>query len=62
MSSPERRRQKQLELEEEQRRLEIERQRKDSLTMYQRIEECAVADDLKDILHRLANGEREIGY
>ena len=36
-----------------------EQHRKEGLSMYERIEEADLSDDLKDILHRLANGERE---
>lgn len=36
-----------------------EQGRKESLSMYDRINEANLSDDLKDILHRLANGERE---
>lgn len=36
-----------------------EEDRKAELTMWARIEEAATLDDVKDILHRLANGERE---
>lgn len=39
--------------------LEQERNRKEGLSMWDRIEEADLHPDLKDILHRLANGERE---
>lgn len=39
--------------------LEKERSRKEDLSMWDRIEEADLHPDLKDILHRLANGERE---
>lgn len=38
---------------------QAERNRKEALSMYERIEEADLSSDLKDILHRLANGERE---
>jgi len=59
MSSPERRREKEKEWEAKQERLAAERCRKDALSMWERIEEAELSDDLKDILHRLAKGERE---
>jgi len=43
----------------EQEAQERERDRKAALSMWERIEEADLPDDLKDILHRLANGERE---
>jgi hypothetical protein len=45
--------------EEEERLREIERNRKAGLPMGDRIDELEVSDELKDVLHRLANGERE---
>lgn len=36
-----------------------QQKRKDALTMYSRIEECKDILDVKEVLHRLANGERE---
>lgn len=33
---------------------EREQRRKDALSMYDRIEECSVDADLKDVLHRMA--------
>lgn len=59
MSSKERRREIEIEWEAEQGRIEKERNRKNNLSMWERIEELDVNNDLRDILHRLANGERE---
>lgn len=36
-----------------------EHRRKESLTMWERIEELNESQEVKDILHRLASGERE---
>lgn len=55
----ERRREKRAEWAAEKARMEDERRRKDSLSMYDRIEESDASAEVKDILHRLANGERE---
>jgi hypothetical protein len=38
----------------EQEAMERERHRKDALIMYDRIEESDASDDVKDILHRIA--------
>lgn len=43
----------------EQEAQERERNRKAALSMWERIEEADLTDELKDILHRLAQGERE---
>jgi hypothetical protein len=45
--------------EVEQEKRAAEQRRKDDLSMWERIEEADLHPDLKDILHRLANGERE---
>ena len=58
MSSSRRRDERRKEWDAELERLEAERHRKDSLSLWQRIEEADLSDDLKNILHRLANGER----
>jgi len=61
MSSKERRKEKQLEWERELLNRDEERRRKEALSMYERIEESDASLDVKDILHRLANGETELG-
>ncbi len=55
MSSPERRKQRQLEWEAEIKACQAEMDRKDALSMYMRIEEMTNPDDVKDILHRIAS-------
>lgn len=37
----------------------VERDRKDALPIWERIEEAPISNELKDILHRIAKGERE---
>lgn len=59
MSSKERRAEKQREWEAELIHKRQEQNRKDALSMWERIEEADLSDDLKEILHRLARGERE---
>lgn len=53
MSSPQRRAEKKKEWEAEQIALDAERHRKESLSMYARIEEAHLSSDLQDILHRI---------
>lgn len=59
MSSREREAEKRRLWEAEQLRQEAEQNRKENLSMWARIEELDVGNDVKDVLHRLANGERE---
>jgi acetyl-CoA carboxylase carboxyltransferase component len=54
MSSKERRAEKAREWEEEQRKADIERHRRENLTMWERIEEFVKDEELKNILHALA--------
>ncbi len=55
----EKRRLRQEEADREHENRMAEHRRKDSLTMWERIEELNESQEVKDILHRLANGERE---
>ena len=59
MTNMARKKEKQEELRREQARAEAERGRKDGMSLWLRIEESDASDDVKAILHRLANGERE---
>lgn len=54
MSSTARRREKRIELEKQPAADEIEQRRKNSLTMWERIEESDASTDVKDVLHRMA--------
>lgn len=54
MSSKERRAEKQREWEAQQAAANVERCRKEALTMYERINESDASEDVKDILHRIA--------
>lgn len=59
MSSTQRKRELRI-LWEQQRQLhEAECNRKQALSLYDRIEEASISSEVKDILHRLAQGERE---
>lgn len=59
MSSPQRRKELATLHEKEEALRYIEQRRKDTLTLWERIEELTVDSDLKDVLHRIAQGERE---
>jgi hypothetical protein len=59
MSTPQRKRHLREAREAELARQAQARQHQDALSMYERIEEADLSDELKDILHRLASGERE---
>lgn len=54
MSRPERRREKERQYEAEEEARRQEEWRKEQLSMYDRIEEADASEDVKDILHRLA--------
>jgi hypothetical protein len=54
-----RRREREAQHDAEQAVIDTERRRKESLDLWSRIEESGASDNVKDILHRLANGERE---
>lgn len=54
MSNPARRREKQIERANQQIADEEEQRRKNSLSMWERIEESDASADVKDILHRMA--------
>ena len=54
MSSPARRKEKQAQYDRELTDRVVEQARKDSLDMWERIEESDASADVKDILHRLA--------
>jgi hypothetical protein len=58
-SKTQRRREREARHEAEREVIETELRRKESLRMWERIEECGASDNVKDILHRLARGERE---
>lgn len=60
MSRPERRRELQEQFDREYAAQQREEARKMSLSLWQRIEEVASIEDVKDVLHRLAQGEREV--
>jgi hypothetical protein len=59
MSSKERRQQRERELEQERIARSIEQDRWDKLNLFMKIEELEVDEKVKDVLHRLAMGERE---
>lgn len=54
MSSPQRRAELRKQYEEEDRKQQQENARKESLSMWERIEEADISGDLRDILHRIA--------
>lgn len=54
MSSPERKKQREIEFEKEQQERAKEERRKAELSMYMKIEEAAIDEDLKCILHKIA--------
>lgn len=59
MSSPQRRAERKRQFDAESEARSVEASRKDALDMWSRIEELDVGADLKDVLHRIAGGERE---
>lgn len=59
MSSPQRRAERKRQFDAESAARSVEAWRKEALDMWSRIEELDVGADLKDVLHRIAGGERE---